>query len=84
MTGEEIQRNLVDFARKWSLYEGSERAEAQTFLNELFGCYGTDRYDAGARFEEAQERRFPRPPVAASVYAAARRLRRRPPVARPK
>jgi len=32
MTGEEIQRNLVNFARKWSLYEGSERAEAQTFL----------------------------------------------------
>jgi hypothetical protein len=58
MTGEEIQRNLVDFARKWSLYEGSERAEAQTFLNELFGCYGTDRFDAGARFEEAQEGRF--------------------------
>lgn len=35
MTGEEVQRRLVDFARKWSLYAGSERAEAQTFLNEL-------------------------------------------------
>jgi len=58
MTGEEIQRRLVDFARKWSLYEGSERAEAQTFLNELFACYGTDRFDAGARFEEPQEGRF--------------------------
>jgi len=58
MTGEDIQRNLVDFARKWSLYEGSERAEAQTFVNELFGCYGTDRFDAGARFEEAQEGKF--------------------------
>jgi len=58
MTGEEIQRSLVDFARKWSLYDGSERAEAQTFLNELFACYGTDRYDAGARFEEPQEGRF--------------------------
>jgi hypothetical protein len=58
MTGEEIQRRLVDFARKWSIYEGSERAEAQTFLNELFACYGTDRFDAGARFEEPQEGRF--------------------------
>jgi len=58
MTGEEIQRALVDFARRWSLYDGSERGEAQTFLNELFACYGTDRHDAGARFEEAQEGRF--------------------------
>jgi hypothetical protein len=54
VTGEEIKRALVDFAVKWSLYEGSERAEAQTFLNELFACYGTDRRDAGARFEEPQ------------------------------
>jgi hypothetical protein len=58
MTGEEIQRRLVDFARKWSLYDGSERAEAQTFLNELFACYGSDRFDADARFEEHQEGRF--------------------------
>jgi hypothetical protein len=43
MTGEDIQRRLVDFARRWSLYGGTERAEAQTFLNELFACYGTDR-----------------------------------------
>lgn len=57
-SGEEIQRRLVGFARKWSLYQGSERAEAQTFLNELFACYGTDRRDAGARFEEPQEGRF--------------------------
>jgi hypothetical protein len=34
VNGEEIRRRLVDFARKWSLYDGSERAEAQTFLNE--------------------------------------------------
>lgn len=58
MTGEEIQRNLVDFARRWSLYDGSERSEAQTFLNELFACYGTNRLDSGARFEDAQEGRF--------------------------
>jgi hypothetical protein len=36
VTGEEIKRHLVDFARKWSLYDGSERAEAQTFLNAPF------------------------------------------------
>jgi hypothetical protein len=29
-TTEEIKRNLVEFARKWSLYDGTERAEAQT------------------------------------------------------
>jgi hypothetical protein len=58
MTGDEIQRRLVDFARRWSLYQGSERAEAQTFINELFACYGTDRLDADARFEEHQEGRF--------------------------
>lgn len=58
MTGEEIKRNLVEFARKWSLYEGTERAEAQTFLNELFAAYGQDRYEVGAHFEEPQAGRF--------------------------
>ncbi len=58
MTGEEIKRNLVEFARKWSLYEGIKRAEAQTFLNELFAAYGQDRYEVGAHFEEPQAGRF--------------------------
>jgi hypothetical protein len=58
VTAEEIKRNLVEFARKWSLYDGSERAEAQTFLNELFAAYGQDRYEVGARFEEPQAGRF--------------------------
>ena len=58
MSGEEIRRRLVDFARRWSLYDGSERAEAQTFLNELFACFGTDRVAAGARFEEPQQGKF--------------------------
>jgi hypothetical protein len=58
MTGEEIKRNLVEFARKWSLYEGTERAEAQTFLNELFAAYGQDRREVGAIFEEEQAGRF--------------------------
>lgn len=54
VTAEEIKRDLVEFARKWSLYDRSERAEAQTFLNELFAAYGQDRYEVGARFEEPQ------------------------------
>src|SRR4051812_37258987 len=37
---------------------GSERAEAQTFLNQLFACYGSDRQAAGARFEEPTAGRF--------------------------
>ena len=43
LTAELIRQNLVAFGEKWSLYQGSERAEAQTFLNELFACYGQDR-----------------------------------------
>jgi hypothetical protein len=55
---EEIRRQLVDFARDWSYYDGSERAEAQTFLNQLFACYGQDRRASGARFEEPQQGGF--------------------------
>jgi len=58
VTSEEIRRRLIDFARRWSLYAGSERAEAQTFLNELFACFGTDRVEAGARFEQPQQGKF--------------------------
>lgn len=57
LTGEEIRRRLQVFAARWSVYERSERAEAQTFLNELFACYGTDR-QAVATFEEPQAGRF--------------------------
>ncbi|BCT78277.1 DNA modification methyltransferase [Sinomonas cyclohexanicum] len=51
-SGEEIRAALVKFAAKWGDYDGSEKAEAQTFLNELFAAYGTDRLGAGARFED--------------------------------
>lgn len=51
-SGEEIRAALVKFAGKWADYEGSEKAEAQTFLNELFAAYGTDRLGVGARFED--------------------------------
>ena len=56
-TGEEIRSRLAALAARWSVYDGGERAEAQTFLNELFDCYGTRRADV-ARFEEPQAGRF--------------------------
>ncbi len=52
-SGEEIQKELSAFARSWRDYSGSERGEAQTFLNELIACYGADRRAAGAIFEDA-------------------------------
>lgn len=51
-TGAEIKLALDAFVARWSGYTGTERAEAQTFLNELFACYGSDRKAVGARFEE--------------------------------
>ena len=53
LTGEEIRHRLIALAERWSVYEGSERAEAQTFLNELFACYGQNRAEV-ATFEEPQ------------------------------
>jgi hypothetical protein len=47
-TEDEIRRRLGEFAARWGGYHGSERAEAQTFLNELLACYGVDRQAAGA------------------------------------
>lgn len=51
-SGLEIQRDLEAFVAKWQDYAGSERSEAQTFLNELYAAYGTDRAEAGALFED--------------------------------
>lgn len=51
-SGEEIQRALRKFDKKWSSFEGSEKAEAQTFLNQLFEAYGSDRAEVGAKFED--------------------------------
>lgn len=50
-SGEEIRTSLAQFIAKWTAYDGTERAEAQTFLNELFACYGSDRAGVGAKFE---------------------------------
>ena len=57
LTGEEIRARLSVFAARWSVYDGAERGEAQTFLNELFDCYGTSRPEV-ATFEQAQQGRF--------------------------
>lgn len=51
-SGLEIQAALTAFVAKWASYEGSEKAEAQTFLNELFAAYGSDRTEVGAKFED--------------------------------
>jgi hypothetical protein len=52
-SGEEIQAALRKFVKRWRDYSGSERSEAQTYLNELTACYGADRMADGARFEDA-------------------------------
>jgi hypothetical protein len=52
LSGPEIQANLRAFVGRWNDYAGTEKSEAQTFLNELFTCYGTDRREVGARFED--------------------------------
>jgi hypothetical protein len=49
---DEIRRRLAEFAARWGGYQGSERSEAQTFLNQLLECYGVDRKEVGARFED--------------------------------
>ncbi len=46
----EIRSNAIAFAREWKDAE-SERAEAQTFWNELFGVFGIKRRSV-ASFEE--------------------------------
>lgn len=53
LSGAEIQANLRKFAREWETYAGTERSEAQTFLNELFECFGNNRKSAGALFEDS-------------------------------
>ena len=57
-SAEQIRHALSEFAAKWGGYQGSERAEAQTFLNELLACYGVDRQGVGARFEEPSAGKF--------------------------
>lgn len=51
-SGAEIEAELRAFAQRWAGYAGSEKSEAQTYLNELFAAYGTDRKAVGALFED--------------------------------
>ena len=57
LSGDEIRHRLNALALRWGHYAGSERGEAQTFLNELFDCYGTSRVEV-ATFEQPQAGRF--------------------------
>lgn len=54
LNGEQIQSNLRGFVAKWEPYTGTERSEAQTYLNELFACFGSDRSTCGAVFEDSK------------------------------
>ncbi len=53
LSGEEIRARLSVLAARWSVYDGGERSEAQTFLNQLFDRYGSSREQV-ARFEHRQ------------------------------
>ncbi|HZK16278.1 MAG TPA: DNA methyltransferase [Solirubrobacterales bacterium] len=53
ISGEEIRANLTRFVARWSVRDGYERGEAQTFLTELFDCYGQRLSDI-AEFERFQ------------------------------
>ncbi|MFF4879117.1 type IIL restriction-modification enzyme MmeI [Micromonospora sp. NPDC000668] len=50
---EQIRAALVGFVARWQAYAGTERSEAETYLDELFECYGVSRKDRGAVFEDA-------------------------------
>src|SRR3954447_4558914 len=57
LTGEEIRASLTRFVAHWSVRDGYERGEAQTFLTELFACYGQRLSDV-AGFERFQKGGF--------------------------
>lgn len=57
LIGEQIRADLNRFVARWSLRDGYERGEAQTFLTELFACYGQRLSDV-AKFEHFQDGRF--------------------------
>lgn len=54
---EEIRARVAEFASRWSNWDKSERSGAQSFLIELFACYGTTLLDV-AEFEKHQEGKF--------------------------
>ncbi|NBE81926.1 type IIL restriction-modification enzyme MmeI [Micromonospora rubida] len=50
---EQVQAALVSFVARWQTYAGTGRSEAETYLNELFECYGVSREGSYAVFEDA-------------------------------
>ncbi len=57
LSEERIRANLAAFAARWGGREWGERQNAQTFLNELFACFGTDRREV-AEFERYEAGEF--------------------------
>lgn len=52
LTRAQIRDRLTAFVARWSQRAGDEKSEAQTFLNQLLDCYGTEwRDDPHLRFE---------------------------------
>lgn len=49
---DEIRMKLRAFGIAWNHYDGVERSEAQTYCNEFFECFGMDRREVGAKFEQ--------------------------------
>ena len=43
LTDQEVRDRLTRFAADWEPYAGTEKGEAQTYLNELLACFGKDR-----------------------------------------
>ncbi|MHC0037929.1 class I SAM-dependent DNA methyltransferase [Pseudoneobacillus sp. C159] len=52
MDRQDIKFALTSFSLRWSHYQGTEREEAQTFCNEFFSCFGLNRREVGAVFEQ--------------------------------
>lgn len=55
-SAQEISATLAQLADRYRDYHGSETAEAHSFLDRLFEAYGVDRFHAGVRYEDAQQR----------------------------
>lgn len=55
-SAQEISAALAELADRYRDYHGSETAETHSFLDRLFHAYGVDRFHAGVRYEDAQQR----------------------------
>jgi hypothetical protein len=66
LSGEEIRRRLDELVVRWCDYAGTERAEAQSFLNELLACYGVDRKEVASSTSTSTDSRTLWPTLARS------------------